>query len=72
MSSLLFQVGFSDATEIADIFLQLSSVYKEDAEVKQVVFEIAGMSEMLHSKLIKKIFFLLSNICWSFNLSFLV
>ncbi|KAB5555517.1 hypothetical protein PHYPO_G00035120 [Pangasianodon hypophthalmus] len=35
------QVDFSDATKIADIFLQLSSVYKEDAEVKQVVFEIA-------------------------------
>ncbi|XP_053496552.1 ran GTPase-activating protein 1b [Ictalurus furcatus] len=35
------QVDFSDAAKIADIFLQLSSVYKEDADVKQVVFEIA-------------------------------
>ncbi|KAK3559597.1 hypothetical protein QTP86_013564 [Hemibagrus guttatus] len=35
------QVDFSDATKIADVFLQLSSVYKEDAEVKQVVLEIA-------------------------------
>lgn len=54
----MFQVDFSDAAKIADIFLQLSSVYKEDADVKQVVFEIAGMSKMLHSKTLMKMFLL--------------
>lgn len=53
---MLFQVDFSDATKLVDVFLQLSSVYKEDAEVKKVVFEIAGMSEMLYGK---KLFLLL-------------
>ncbi|KAI5103244.1 ran GTPase-activating protein 1, partial [Silurus meridionalis] len=35
------QVDISNATDIADIFLQLASVYKEDPEVKQVVLESA-------------------------------
>ncbi|GAA6100998.1 ran GTPase-activating protein 1b [Tachysurus ichikawai] len=35
------QVDSSDASKIADIFLQLSSVYNEDAEVNQVVLELA-------------------------------
>lgn len=48
MCSLVFQLGFLDANNIADIFLQLSSVYEEDTEVKQVVFESAGMREILH------------------------
>uniref|UniRef100_A0A4W4FGP0 Ran GTPase-activating protein 1 n=1 Tax=Electrophorus electricus TaxID=8005 RepID=A0A4W4FGP0_ELEEL len=33
------QVNFSDAAKIAEIFLQISSVYKEDPDVKQVVLE---------------------------------
>lgn len=41
----------SDASKIADIFLQLSSVYNEDAEVNQVVLELAGMSQVHQSKL---------------------
>lgn len=52
MRSLFFQVDFSDAAKIAIVFLQLSSVYEDDAEVKQVVFEIAGMSKMFHSKIV--------------------
>lgn len=53
--SLFFQVDFSDAAKIADIFLQLSSVYEDDAEVKRIVFETAGMSKMFPSKMIMKI-----------------
>uniref|UniRef100_A0AAR2JQN2 Ran GTPase-activating protein 1 n=1 Tax=Pygocentrus nattereri TaxID=42514 RepID=A0AAR2JQN2_PYGNA len=33
------QLDFSDATKMAEVFLQITSVYKEEAEVKQVVFE---------------------------------
>ncbi|KAI4873477.1 hypothetical protein NFI96_032560, partial [Prochilodus magdalenae] len=35
------QLDFSDAAKIAEVFLQITSVYKEEAEVKQVVFETA-------------------------------
>lgn len=51
MRSLFYQVDFSDATKIADVFLQLSSVYKEDAEVKQAVLEISGTKQVLYSKM---------------------
>ncbi|XP_076856496.1 ran GTPase-activating protein 1b [Brachyhypopomus gauderio] len=33
------QLNFSDAAKIAEVFLQISSVYKEDPEVKQAVLE---------------------------------
>ncbi|KAL7869151.1 hypothetical protein AOLI_G00131390 [Acnodon oligacanthus] len=33
------QLDFTDATKIAEVFLQITSVYKEEAELKQVVFE---------------------------------
>ncbi|KAM9462533.1 ran GTPase-activating protein 1b isoform 1-T2 [Clarias gariepinus] len=36
------QMDFSDAAKVADVFLQLSSLYEEDAEVKQAVFEISN------------------------------
>uniref|UniRef100_A0AAR2M6P9 Ran-GTPase activating protein 1 C-terminal domain-containing protein n=1 Tax=Pygocentrus nattereri TaxID=42514 RepID=A0AAR2M6P9_PYGNA len=36
---LMCQLDFSDATKMAEVFLQITSVYKEEAEVKQVVFE---------------------------------
>uniref|UniRef100_A0A672QA68 Ran GTPase-activating protein 1 n=1 Tax=Sinocyclocheilus grahami TaxID=75366 RepID=A0A672QA68_SINGR len=49
------QVDVSDASKVSEVFLKISSVYKDEPEVKQAIFESTGMSNILTNKKIKRV-----------------
>uniref|UniRef100_A0A8C2F3S9 Ran GTPase-activating protein 1 n=1 Tax=Cyprinus carpio TaxID=7962 RepID=A0A8C2F3S9_CYPCA len=49
------QVDVSDASKASEVFLKISSVYKDEPEVKQAIFESTGMSNILTNKKIKRV-----------------